>query len=72
MSDFDQWYQKVFGHLLESQEEEVKNSVRKIWASILVGVAEEFEFNDFENYTGQQIGKVLRTMAKESNGTDRS
>jgi hypothetical protein len=70
MNDFDKWYGDTFGHLPDSQDESVKESVRKIWSSILVKVAGDFEFNDFENYTGQQAGRILRRMARQTDVND--
>lgn len=69
MNEFDKWYSQMFGTVLGSQDEDNKAAVRKIWDSILTCAAEKFEFDDFESYTGQQIGMSLRRMARQAHGT---
>ena len=71
MNEFDKWYQDTFGHLLDSQDESIRDSVRQIWSGVLIRAAEGFEFNDFESYTGQQAGRVLRRMARQSDADNR-
>lgn len=64
MNDFDKWYERMFGGVLGSQDEGDRAAVRKIWDSILVEAAQKFEFNDFDSYTGQEAGALLRRMAR--------
>lgn len=64
---FDDWYERRFGALLEAQDSDNKEALRKVWNEILQVAAEYFEFYDFEEYSGAQVARTLRRMTVRSN-----
>ena len=70
MTEFEKWYVEMFGNILESQDEENREAIRKIWTDIHIRAAVWFEFNDFNKYTGQEVGQILRGWAKANRHVD--
>jgi hypothetical protein len=46
----------------EAQDDDNRDTLRKLWNEVLEVAAERFEFYDFEEYSGTQVAKTLRRM----------
>jgi hypothetical protein len=59
---FDQWYDQTFGNVLGSQDNENREAVKKIWNGALEHVARQYEFQIFDEMTGDQIADRIRRL----------
>ena len=59
---FSRWYNQRFGSMPEAQDDDNRDTLRKLWNEVLEVAAERFEFYDFEEYSGTQVAKTLRRM----------
>lgn len=59
---FDTWYVAFFGNVLGAEDNENRDAVRKIWNGILEHVAKQYEFQLFEEMTGDQIADQIRRL----------
>ena len=59
---FEQWYAATLGGLSGHDDPENREAVRKMWNSILEHAARQFEFQLFDEMTGDAIADRLRRM----------
>lgn len=59
---FNGWYDTFFGSVLGAEDAENREAVRKIWNSILEHVAKEYEFQLFDEMTGDQFADQVRRL----------
>jgi len=59
---FDQWYDQTFGNVLGSEDNENREAVKKIWNGALEHVARQYEFQIFDEMTGDQIADQIRRL----------
>jgi hypothetical protein len=59
---FDQWYEQTFGNVLGSEDNENREAVKKIWNGALEHVARQYEFQLFDELTGDQIADQIRRL----------
>jgi hypothetical protein len=59
---FDQWYDQTFGSVLGSEDNENREAVKKIWNGALEHVARQYEFQIFDEMTGDQIADQIRRL----------
>ena len=65
--DFDRWYIDTFGEVLGHQDDDNREAVKKIWNGAMEQVAKQFEFQIFDELTGDQIaGKIRKLKATKS------
>lgn len=59
---FNLWYDQTFGSVLGSQDVENREAVKKIWNGALEHVARRYEFQLFDELTGDQIADQIRRL----------
>ena len=59
---FDLWYDQTFGHVLGSEDDENREAVKKIWNGALEQIAHRYEFQIFEELSGDQIADQIRRL----------
>ena len=59
---FDRWYIDTFGAVLGYQDDDNREAVKKIWNGAIEDVAKQFEFQLFEELTGDQIADQIRRL----------
>jgi hypothetical protein len=59
---FDRWYAETFGEVLGHQDDENREAVKKIWNGAMEHIARQFEFQLFEELTGDQIADQIRRL----------
>lgn len=59
---FDLWYDQTFGNVLGSEDSENREAVKKIWNGALEHVARQYEFQLFDELTGDQIADQIRRL----------
>jgi hypothetical protein len=59
---FDLWYDQTFGNVLGSEDNENREAVKKIWNGALEHVARQYEFQLFDELTGDQIADQIRRL----------
>ncbi len=59
---FDHWYDQTFGNVLGSEDYENREAVKKIWNGALEHVARQYEFQIFDEMTGDQIADQIRRL----------
>lgn len=59
---FNTWYDQTFGHVLGSEDDENREAVKKIWNGALEHVARQYEFQLFDELTGDQIADQIRRL----------
>lgn len=60
--EFDSWYNESFGHVLGSEDDENREAVKKIWNGALEQIARRYEFQIFEELSGDQIADQIRRL----------
>jgi len=60
--EFEKFYNEMFGRLLGSEDDENRDNIRRIWNAMLEQVAKQYEFQLFEELTGNQISDQIRRM----------
>jgi hypothetical protein len=61
-SSFNLWYDQTFGNVLGSQDAENREAVKKIWNGALECIARQYEFQLFDELTGDQIASQIRRL----------
>lgn len=59
---FDRWYEQTFGNVLGSQDDENREAVKKIWNGALEHIARQYEFQIFDEMSGDQIADQIRRL----------
>ena len=59
---FNTWYDQTFGHVLGSEDDDNREAVKKIWNGALEHVARQYEFQLFDELTGDQIADQIRRL----------
>jgi hypothetical protein len=59
---FDLWYDQTFGRVLGSGDSENREAVKKIWNGALEHIARQYEFQLFEEMTGEQFADQIRRL----------
>lgn len=59
---FDLWYNETFGHVLGSEDDENREAVKKIWNGALEHIACRYEFQLFDELSGDQIADQIRRL----------
>ena len=59
---FNLWYDQTFGHVLGAEDDENREAVKKIWNGALEFVARQYEFQLFEEMTGDRIADQIRRL----------
>lgn len=59
---FDRWYEETFGGVLGSQDDDNREAVKKIWNGALEHIARQYEFQIFDELTGDQIAARIRRL----------
>jgi hypothetical protein len=59
---FDRWYDQTFGSVLGSEDNDNREAVKKIWNGALEHVARQYEFQLFDELTGDQIADQIRRL----------
>lgn len=60
--EFNSWYNETFGHVLGSEDDENREAVKKIWNGALEHVARKYEFQLFDELSGDQIADQIRRL----------
>lgn len=60
--EFEKFYAEMFGGVLGSEDNENRDHIRRIWNAMLEHVAKQYEFQLFEELTGDQISDQIRRM----------
>lgn len=60
--DFDQWYAEVFGTVLGAEDAHNRDMIKTIWNGALERVAQHFDHDLFEEYSGNQVADQIRRM----------
>lgn len=60
--EFEKFYSEMFGRVLGSEDDENRDNIRRIWNAMLEQVAKQYEFQLFEELTGDQISDQIRRM----------
>lgn len=60
--EFNSWYDETFGHVLGSEDDENREAVKKIWNGALERVARKYEFQLFDELSGDQIADQIRRL----------
>ena len=63
--EFDEFYNTMFGSVLGSEDNENRDNIRRIWNAMLEHVAKHYEFQLFEELTGDQICDQIRRMKEK-------
>jgi hypothetical protein len=59
---FNLWYEQTFGNVLGSEDSENREAVKKIWNGALEHIAQQYEFQIFDELTGDQIADQIRRL----------
>ncbi len=59
---FNLWYEQTFGNVLGSEDNENREAVKKIWNGALEHIAQQYEFQIFDELTGDQIADQIRRL----------
>jgi ATP:corrinoid adenosyltransferase len=59
---FNVWYEQTFGNVLGSQDDENREAVKRIWNGALEHIARQYEFQIFDELTGDQIADQIRRL----------
>lgn len=59
---FDSWYDLTFGNVLGSEDSDNREAVKKIWNGALEHVARQYEFQIFDELSGDQIADQIRRL----------
>ena len=59
---FDLWYDQTFGNVLGSEDDDNREAVKKIWNGALEHIARQYEFQLFDELTGDQIADQIRRL----------
>jgi hypothetical protein len=59
---FNKWYDQTFGGVLGAEDDENREAVKKIWNGALEHVARQYEFQLFDELTGDQIADQIRRL----------
>jgi hypothetical protein len=59
---FDQWYIETFGEVLGHQDDDNREAVKKIWNGAMEHIARQFEFQLFDELSGDQIADKIRRL----------
>jgi ATP:corrinoid adenosyltransferase len=60
--EFNSWYNECFGHVLGSEDDENREAVKKIWNGALEHIARQYEFQIFDELSGDQIADQIRRL----------
>jgi hypothetical protein len=60
--EFNNWYNETFGNVLGAEDNENREAVKKIWNGALEHVARQYEFQIFDEMTGDQIADQIRRL----------
>lgn len=60
--EFDRWYEGVFGSVLGSEDADNRDMIKTIWNGALAHVAQHFEHDLFEEYSGNQVADKIRSL----------
>lgn len=60
--EFNSWYNESFGHVLGSEDDENREAVKKIWNGALEHIAHKYEFQLFDELSGDQIADQIRRL----------
>jgi len=60
--EFNSWYNECFGHVLGSEDDENRDAVKQIWNGALEHIARQYEFQIFDEFTGEQIADQIRRL----------
>ena len=59
---FNEWYIATFSHTPGHDDAEIRNSIRKIWNEALETAARQFEFQIFDEMTGDAVADRIRRI----------
>lgn len=59
---FNAWYDQTFGNVLGSEDDENREAVKRIWNGALEHIARQYEFQIFDELTGDQIADQIRRL----------
>ena len=59
---FNTWYDQTFGGVLGAEDDENREAVKKIWNGALEHIAQQYEFQIFDELTGDQIADQIRRL----------
>jgi len=59
---FNLWYDQTFGNVLGAEDSDNREAVKKIWNGALEHVARQYEFQIFDEMTGDQIADQIRRL----------
>jgi hypothetical protein len=59
---FDRWYEETFGNVLGAQDNDNREAVKKVWNGALEHIARQYEFQIFDELTGDQIADQIRRL----------
>jgi hypothetical protein len=59
---FDRWYVETFGEVLGHQDDENREAVKKIWNGAMEHIAHQFEYQLFDELSGDQIADKIRRL----------
>ena len=60
--EFNSWYNESFGHVLGSEDDDNREAVKKIWNGALERIARKYEFQLFDELSGDQIADQIRRL----------
>jgi len=60
--EFNKWYEQTFGGVLGSEDDENREAVKKIWNGALEHIARRYEFQLFDELSGDQIADQIRRL----------
>ena len=60
--EFNNWYNETFGHVLGSEDDDNREAVKKIWNGALERIARKYEFQLFNELSGDQIADQIRRL----------
>ena len=60
--EFDSWYNDTFGRVLGAEDDENREAVKKIWNGALERIARRYEFQLFDELSGDQIADQIRRL----------
>jgi ATP:corrinoid adenosyltransferase len=59
---FDKWYDRTFGNVLGAEDNENREAVKQVWNGALEHIARQYEFQLFDELTGDQIADQIRRL----------
>ena len=59
---FDAWYNAAFAHYEGHDDPENREAIRKVWNSALETAARQFEFQIFDEMTGDAVADRIRRL----------